>query len=95
MKKPTTGSRKTIGSTAPGHLRRGRALSTTARALPGLRIEEVDGRLVVVADREVELRCGRATIVLAPDGTIRIKGTNLLSSASALNRIRGASVKIN
>lgn len=92
MKKPAIRSRKTIGSTAPRRLRRG---TPPDRILAGVHIEESDGRLVVVADREVELRCGRATIVLSPDGTIRIKGTNLVSSASALNRIRGASVKIN
>jgi hypothetical protein len=92
LKKLAVRSRKTIGETAPRRLRRS---TPSDRILAGVRIEESDGRLVVVADRDVELRCGRASIVLSADGTIRIKGKNLVSSASALNRIRGASVKIN
>lgn len=56
----------------------------------------VDGeRVVCTARHELVLRCGRASIHLLSDGTVRIRGTNVLSRASATNRIRGADVQIN
>jgi hypothetical protein len=57
---------------------------------------EADGQRVVLTGREeVVLRCGKASIQLLSDGTIRLRGTNVLSRASATNRIRGGSVQIN
>jgi hypothetical protein len=57
---------------------------------------EVDGeRLVYTAQREIVLRCGKASIQLLSDGSVRIRGTNVLSRASATNRIRGGNVQIN
>jgi hypothetical protein len=56
----------------------------------------VDGeRVLRAAGREVVLRCGKASIQLVSDGTVRIRGTNVLSRASATNRIRGGNVQIN
>jgi hypothetical protein len=55
-----------------------------------------DGERVVVTGRErIELRCGKATIVMEKDGHITIRGTYLVSHASAANRIRGGSVNLN
>lgn len=57
---------------------------------------EADGqRIVLTGKEEVVLRCGKASIQLSSDGTIRIRGTNVLSRASATNRIRGGNVQIN
>jgi len=57
---------------------------------------EADGQRVVLTGREeVVLRCGKASIQLLSDGTIRLRGTNVLSRASATNRIRGGNVQIN
>jgi hypothetical protein len=57
---------------------------------------EVDGeRLVYTAQREIVLRCGKASIQLLSDGSVRIRGTSVLSRASATNRIRGGNVQIN
>jgi hypothetical protein len=57
---------------------------------------EVDGeRLVYTAQREILFRCGKASIHLLNDGSIRIRGTNVLTRASATNRIRGGNVQIN
>jgi hypothetical protein len=57
---------------------------------------EVDGqRLVYTAQREIVLRCGKASIQLLSDGSVRIRGTNVLSRASATNRIRGGNIQIN
>jgi hypothetical protein len=47
------------------------------------------------ADREVTIRCGKASITLSRDGTVVVRGTRLLSRASGVNRIRGGSVQIN
>jgi hypothetical protein len=56
----------------------------------------VDGeRLVYAARQEIVLRCGRASIQLTSDGSVRIRGTNVLSRAAATNRIRGGNVQIN
>jgi hypothetical protein len=52
-------------------------------------------RIVLTARREVVLRCGAASIALAADGRVVIKGVNLLSTASGLHRIRGGAVQIN
>ena len=55
-----------------------------------------DGERVVITGRErIELRCGKATIIMEKDGHITIRGTYLVSHASAANRIRGGSVNLN
>jgi hypothetical protein len=57
---------------------------------------EVDGhRLVLTADKELVIRCGRATIVLTRAGKILIRGAYLSSRSSGVNRIKGGSVQIN
>ena len=61
----------------------------------GLLIRDDGGELSLVATRAITLRCGPASLTLSPDGTVRIKGTNVATTASGQNRIRGASVKIN
>ncbi|GAA4113792.1 DUF6484 domain-containing protein [Aminobacter aganoensis] len=55
-----------------------------------------DGDLVrIVAEERMELRCGKATIIMEKDGHITIRGTYVTSHASATNRIRGGSVNLN
>lgn len=55
-----------------------------------------DGETVRIAARErLELRVGKASIVMEKDGHITIRGTYLVSHASAANRIRGGSVNLN
>jgi hypothetical protein len=57
---------------------------------------EIDGeRLVYTAQKEIVLRCGKASIQLLSDGSVRIRGTELLNRASGTNRIRGGNVQIN
>ena len=56
----------------------------------------LDGeRLVLRAERDIELRCGEASIVLTRAGKILIKGEYVLSRAKGANRIKGAYVDIN
>jgi len=57
---------------------------------------ELDGgRLVLSADREIVLRCGKASITLTRAGKIILRGAYLLSRSSGVNRIKGGSVQIN
>ncbi len=56
----------------------------------------IDGRQIVIeAEDEVVLKCGKGSIQIRKDGKIIIKGTDLLSRSSGPQRIRGASVNIN
>jgi hypothetical protein len=56
----------------------------------------VDGeRVVIEGRREVVLKCGEGIIVLRADGKILIKGTQLVSRSSGINRIKGGAVRIN
>lgn len=56
----------------------------------------VDGeRVLITGRREVVLRCGKASIALAADGRVVIKGVSLLATSSGLHRIRGGAVQIN
>ncbi|WP_027168483.1 DUF6484 domain-containing protein [Mesorhizobium sp. WSM3224] len=55
-----------------------------------------DGESVrIVGEERVELRCGKATILMEKDGRITIRGTYVTSQASAANRIRGGSIDLN
>lgn len=55
-----------------------------------------DGETVAIrANERIELRVGKSSIVMEKDGHITIRGTHLVSHASASNRIRGGSVNLN
>jgi hypothetical protein len=55
-----------------------------------------DGEHVrITGEERIELRCGKATIIMEKDGHITIRGTYVTSHASASNRIRGGSVNLN
>ncbi len=59
-------------------------------------VASVDGeRLELTADKEIVLRCGKASITLTRAGKIIIRGAYLLSRSSGVNKIKGASVQIN
>lgn len=69
---------------------------TNAEApLPAIRAELDDERLVLTAEREIVLRCGKASITLTRAGKVLIRGAYLLSRSSGVNRIKGGSVQIN
>ena len=52
-------------------------------------------RLVLEAHEQIELKCGKASLLLTADGRVIIKGANILSRASGANKIRGGSVHLN
>lgn len=49
----------------------------------------------ISASERLELRCGKSVIIMEKDGHLTIRGTHLVSHASAANRIRGGSVNLN
>jgi hypothetical protein len=56
----------------------------------------VDGvQLVLTAQNEIALRCGKASITLTRAGKVLIKGAYILNRSSGVNRIKGGSVQIN
>ncbi len=55
-----------------------------------------DGEHVTIRAKErIELRVGKASIVLDKDGHITIRGTYVVSHASSANRMRGGSISLN
>jgi hypothetical protein len=57
---------------------------------------EMDGeRLVLAAEKEIVLKCGKASITLTRAGKILIRGEYLLSRSSGVNHIKGGSVQLN
>ena len=59
------------------------------------RVAEVDGKVELIGETEVVLRCGPASIRLTPDGRVTIRGTRVLSRSDGSNRVQGASVELN
>lgn len=56
----------------------------------------VDGNNVLVeADDELTLRCGKASVTLTADGKILIKGMEIVSRALLAHKIKGGTVNIN
>jgi hypothetical protein len=56
----------------------------------------VDGRRVEIDGRdEIVLRCGEASITLRRNGRVVIRGAQVETRATGLNRIKGGSVSIN
>jgi hypothetical protein len=56
----------------------------------------VDGqRVVLEAEQEIVLQCGKASITLTRAGKVLIRGAYVLTRSSGANRIKGASVQIN
>lgn len=56
----------------------------------------VDGeRVSIQAQRQIELRCGEASIVLTRAGKVLIKGNFVLTRSRGANKIKGAHVDIN
>lgn len=52
-------------------------------------------RVVITADREIVLKCGKASITLTRAGKVLIRGAYLLNRSSGVNKIKGGSVQIN
>ncbi len=68
-------------------------------AVPSSRAEavaRVDGKRVVIeGNEEVVLHCGRASLTLRKDGSVILRGVNVVSQAQQVQKIRGGKVQIN
>jgi hypothetical protein len=65
---------------------------------PGAQVLEadVDGKRVrVVAEDEIVLECGKASITLRRNGRVIVRGTYVETDSAGTNRIKGAAVRIN
>ncbi|MHC4469337.1 MAG: DUF6484 domain-containing protein [Planctomycetota bacterium] len=71
------------------------ALGPGPEANPPIVAERDGERLVLSAEDEVVLRCGKASITLTKAGKVLIKGKYVLSRSSGVNRVKGGSVQIN
>lgn len=58
-------------------------------------VQRTDDELVLRAETAIELRCGNASLRLSADGRVELRGATVISHATGLNRIRGASIKLN
>jgi Domain of unknown function (DUF6484) len=67
----------------------------TALATPAAEAPRDGKRLTLAADEEIELRVGKASILMHADGRITLRGARIVSQASGANRIRGGSVHLN
>lgn len=70
----------------------GRLLGTSA---PSAQVQLDEERLELRAEREIVLRCGKASITLTRAGKVIIQGAYLSNRSSGVNRIKGGSVQIN
>jgi len=78
----------------------GAAAPSTTEPAPnqGLAVVEadVDGRRVrIVAQDEIVLECGQASITLRRNGRIIVRGTYVETHSDGTNRIKGGQVRIN
>ena len=57
---------------------------------------KLDGEQVALtAEKEIVLKCGKASLTLTKAGKILIHGTYILSRSSGVNKVKGGSVEIN
>lgn len=75
---------------------RERVAAEARDAAPGHLEVSVDGETVVLsADRRIELRCGKSSLVLTREGRVVLKGAHVVSRSSGPNKIKGASIALN
>lgn len=68
----------------------------SARAAPPARDLVLDGeRLLLTAQQEIILTCGKSSLILTRAGKVIIRGTYLSSRSSGVHRVKGGSVQIN
>jgi hypothetical protein len=60
-----------------------------------LATEAVPDELVIEAGNSLTLRCGSGSLTIRDDGRVLLKGRDVVSHATRLNRVRGGAVTIN
>ncbi len=77
-------------------LLRDRVVARARDARPGELEVEVDGEtLTLTAQRQIELRCGKSSLLLRRDGRVEIRGAHVVSASTGPNKVKGATVAIN
>lgn len=69
--------------------------ASVAVDVPTLTVDSTPTPLEITAEREIVLRCGKASITLTREGKIILRGTYISSRSSGVNRIKGGSVQLN
>jgi uncharacterized protein DUF6484 len=62
---------------------------------PAVEVVRDGERIELTAEREIVLRCGKASIMLTRAGKVLIRGAYVSSHSTGANRIKGGSVNIN
>lgn len=73
----------------------GPIIQPQSQILRKLSIDRDDERLELIADREIVLRCGDASITLTRAGKVLIRGAYISSQSSGVNKVKGGAVHIN
>ena len=75
---------------------RERVASKARDAGPGELEVIVDGEtLHIHAERQIELRCGKSSLLLRADGRVVLSGTYVVSTSRGPNKIKGATIALN
>lgn len=75
---------------------RERVDSRALAAGPGELEVVVDGEtLNIRAERQIELRCGKSSLLLRADGRVILSGTYVVSTSRGPNKVRGATISLN
>lgn len=75
---------------------RERVAAEARDAAPGHLEVSVDGETVVLsADRRIELRCGKSSLILTREGRVVLKGAHVVSRSSGPNKLKGATIALN
>lgn len=64
-------------------------------AAPARDVRVQGRRISIAADAELTLRCASATIRVARDGNVSVRGERVVTQARRSNRVRGGSVELN
>lgn len=59
------------------------------------KVEQSQDYVSINAGKEIHLQCGDSHLLLTADGHAEIRGKRVINHSTGLNRIRGASVRIN
>ena len=70
-------------------------VSKVSDAARPLDVKADDERITLTANKEIVLRCGKASITLTKSGKVLIRGAYLSSRSSGVNRIKGGSIQLN
>jgi hypothetical protein len=77
-------------------LLRERVAARERDALPGELEVRLDGEtLRLSADSSLELRCGKARLVLRKDGRVTLEGAHIVSASTGPHRLKGATIALN